>query len=514
MKKAAVICLLASSALSACGGVSSTSSVSGTSVSGMSSSGMSSSGSVGTTAANISSTVQIATVTAPVNGTIGFSGASFPVNQSAGSVMITAVRLTGRKGAMSVTYSTVNGNAIAGTDYTASTGTLKWADGDGSSKTFTVPLSSRHLFTGTKTFVIKLVAGPNTILGSHTTATVSVTGSGTGFVSFADNLPAAGSQGADAIPSGGGLEDTSHPNHVIGNGTSSSCTSAALVAAVKAGGVITFDCGFAPITIQMTNTAQIFNNGASKTVIDGGGLVTLSGMKQRRILYMNTCDKTLVWTTPRCDNQQYPQLTVQNLTFINGNASNEPVREGGAIYARGGRIKVVNSRFFNNVCASTGPDTAGGAIYGTEQYLGLPLFVVHSTFGGEVNLSNICSNGGALGSIGVSWSLINSLITHNHAVGHGGNPASSGTPGGGSGGAIYNDGNTMTLTVSGSTLNYNQVNAFGSAIFFVSNNLTGNIVITDSTIMGNIGGSWYAKYPQISAMPSTPITVKNSVIVN
>jgi hypothetical protein len=72
----------------------------------------------------------------------------------------------------------------------------------------------------------------------------------------------------------------------------------------------------------------------------------------------------------------------------------------------------------------------------------------------------------------------------------------------------------MTLTVNGSTLNYNQVNAFGSAIFFVSNNLTGKIFIADSTIMGNIGGSWYARYPQISAMPSTPITVKNSVIVN
>jgi hypothetical protein len=495
MKKATLIWLLGISAVSACGAASSASSVA-------------------TTATTPSSSVQITAVTASVNGTVGFSGASFPVNESAGSVSITAVRSIATKGAMSVTYSTMNGNAIAGTDYTASTGTLKWADGDGASKTFTVPLNSSHSFTGTKTFVIKLAAGPNTILGSHTTATVSVTGGGIGFISFGDNLPAAGSQGAYAIPPGGGLEDTSHPNHVVGNGTSSSCTSAAVVAAVKAGGVITFDCGSAPVTIQMPNTAQIFNNAASKTVIDGGGLVTLSGMKQRRILYMNTCDKNMVWTTPHCDNQQYPQLTVQNLTFINGNASGESIREGGAIYARGGRLKVVNSRFFNDTCASTGPDTAGGAIYATEQYQGLPLFVVHSTFGGEVNLSNVCSNGAALGSIGVSWSVINSLITYNHAVGHGGNPAASGTPGGGSGGAIYNDGNTMTLTVNGSTLNYNQVNAFGSAIFFVSNNLTGKIFIADSTIMGNIGGSWYARYPQISAMPSTPITVKNSVIVN
>jgi hypothetical protein len=334
------------------------------------------------------------------------------------------------------------------------------------------------------------------------------------FVSFPDTLPAAGSNGTDAIPAGAGLEDTSHPTHVIGNGTASSCTGAAVVAAVKAGGIITFECGSAPVTIQMTQTAQIFNNAAQKTVIDGGGLVTLSGVKKTRILYMNTCDQNLVWTTPHCDNQEYPQLTVQNLTFTAGNASTETAPEGGAIYALGGRLKVVNSRFFSNVCASTGPDTAGGAIYAFEEYQGLPVYVVHSTFGGESTLSNVCSNGGALGSIGVSWTIINSVISYNHAIGHGGNPAASGTPGGGSGGAVYNDGNTMVLTVSGSQLLDNQVNAFGSGIFFVTDNHTGSIVITDSTIKGNIGGSWYPKYPQISAFPDTPITVKNSTIAN
>jgi hypothetical protein len=353
--------------------------------------------------------------------------------------------------------------------------------------------------------------------GTSTTGTGSSSGSSitaTGFVSFADSLPAAGSAGTDAIPTGAGLADTSTPDHVIGSGTSASCTSAAVVAAVAAGGVITFNCGSAPVTIQMTATAQIFNNAASTTIIDGGGLVTLSGMGQRRILYMNTCDQSLVWTTTACQDQEYPQLTVQNLTFTDGNASNETIPEGGAIYAGGGRIKVVNSRFFSNVCASTGPDTAGGAIYSTNQYQGLPVYVVHSTFGGTSSLSNSCSNGGALGSIGVSWTVINSLLSYNKAVGNGGNPAASGTPGGGSGGAIYNDGDTMVLTLSGSQLSDNQVTTFGSAIFFVSDNSTGSIAITDSTITGNTGGSWYPTYPQISTAASTPITVTASNIAN
>jgi hypothetical protein len=286
------------------------------------------------------------------------------------------------------------------------------------------------------------------------------------------------------------------------------------VAAVAAGGIITFNCGSAPVTIDMTATAQIFNDAAAATVIDGGGRVTLSGMGQRRILYMNTCDKKLVWTTPHCQNQEYPQLTVQNLTFVDGDASKEAIPEGGAIYASGGRFKVVNSRFFSNVCASTGPDTAGGAIYSTNQFQVLPVYVVHSTFGAESSLSNICSNGGALGSIEVSWTVINSVLSYNQAVGNGGNPAANGTPGGGSGGAIYNDGGAMELTINGSQLNHNTVNAFGSAIFFVSNNHTGSMSITDSTITGNTGGSWYPTYPQISAFADTPIIVTNSNIAD
>ena len=35
---------------------------------------------------------------------------------------------------------------------------------------------------------------------------------------------------------------------------------------------------------------------------------------------------------------------------------------GGAIHAQGGRLKVVNARFFNNVCDDLGSDVGGGAI--------------------------------------------------------------------------------------------------------------------------------------------------------
>jgi hypothetical protein len=61
--------------------------------------------------------------------------------------------------------------------------------------------------------------------------------------------------------------------------------------------------------------------------------------------------------------------------------------------------------------------------------------------------------------------------------------------------AIYNDGNTMTLKVLGCKIEDIQVNAYGGAIFFLSNDHCGNIVIDQSVIHNNPDGSWYPVYP-------------------
>ncbi len=163
--------------------------------------------------------------------------------------------------------------------------------------------------------------------------------------------PGAGNpNGTATVPAEAAAVDTSHPTRVIGTGTPASCTSAAVVSAVAKGGIITFDCGPDPVTINMAATAKIVNNTGPDIVIDGGNKVTLSGLDQRRILYMNTCDQAQVWTTSHCQNQDTPRLTVQNLTFEHGNSTGQTVDGGGggAIFVRGGRFKVVNSRFFLN----------------------------------------------------------------------------------------------------------------------------------------------------------------------
>ena len=325
--------------------------------------------------------------------------------------------------------------------------------------------------------------------------------------------PAGNPDGTAPVPFEADLEDVSNPDHIIGDGTPESCGAESFIDAVAQGGTIVFDCGPDPITLTLPRPAKVFNDANPDIVIDGGGLVSLSGGGRNRILYMNTCDADQVWTTPHCQNQDHPRLTVQNITFVNGNSTGEIEYDGGgAIWVRGGRFKAVNCRFFNNVCSDTGPDVGGAAVRVFSQYEGLPVYIVNCTFGGAQGYGNVGSNGGAISSIGVSWTIINSLFSYNRAIGYGANPADPGTPGGGSGGAIYNDGNTMTLTVLGTQIEYNEVNEHGSAIFFVSNDHTGNIVIENSVITNNVGGSWYPAYDGISMHSDTPISVTDSII--
>jgi hypothetical protein len=309
--------------------------------------------------------------------------------------------------------------------------------------------------------------------------------------------------------------DTSRPTRVIGKGTARSCTSEAVVAAVAAGGIITFNCGPAPVTITMKATAKVRNANGPRIVLDGGGRVTLSGGGKRRILYMNTCDQAQGWTTSHCQDQDHPRLTVQNLTFTDGNSTGQTAEGGGggAIFVRGGRFKIVNSRFTRNRCDTTGPDLGGAAVRVLSQHQGLPVYVVNSTFGGASGLGGVCSNGGALSSIGVSWVVLNSVMTHNSAIGRGANPARGGTPGGGSGGAIYLDGNLFTVRIAGSIIESNKANEGGGAIFFVSNDRTGTMRIENSTLRRNPSAGFETRgFPGIFFLGARNPTVVNSTL--
>lgn len=89
-------------------------------------------------------------------GTLKFDESSFEVSEDAGSVTIRVERSNGEDGAVSAQYSTSNGSAVAGQDYTAASGTLSWAAGDGSDRTFTVAIANDSTQEGGETFTITL----------------------------------------------------------------------------------------------------------------------------------------------------------------------------------------------------------------------------------------------------------------------------------------------------------------------------------------------------------------------
>jgi hypothetical protein len=282
-----------------------------------------------------------------------------------------------------------------------------------------------------------------------------------------------------------------------------------VVAAIRAGGVIHFSCGPKPTTIAMHATAKVVNT-SPEVVLDGNGLVTLNGEGRRRILYMDTCDPAQIWTTSHCQDQASPRLVIENMTFAGGNSTGQRFDGGGggAIFVRGGRLRIVNSAFAGNRCDPDGPDIGGGAVRALSQYRGLPVDVVNSRFSG-----NVCSNGGALSSIGVSWTVVNSRFSDNRAIGTGANPARAGTPGGGSGGAIYNDGDEMTLTIDGSTFLGNHATEGGGAIFFVSDDRTGTMTIGHSTVEHNPNAGFHtAGLPGIFFLGAHRPTITHSVL--
>ncbi|HEY7142690.1 MAG TPA: hypothetical protein VH637_00455 [Streptosporangiaceae bacterium] len=282
------------------------------------------------------------------------------------------------------------------------------------------------------------------------------------------------------VPRAGQAVSTAHPDHVIGHGTPGSCTSAAVVKAVAEGGVITFNCGPKPVTITMKASANIVHG--SRIVIDGGGKVTLSGGGRIRILVMFNCT--------HCWEQASPHLIVQNMRFVDGysgvhQSGSSPNYGGGAIFDQGGQLTVVNSAFVGNRCYQYGPDLGGGAIRAVGMDMSTPVYLTGDTF-----RDNQCSNGGAVSGLYANFILINSLLMDNKAIGWGANPAASGTPGGGSGGGVYTDGNGYKLIIEGTAIHDNSAREGGGGIFCVVNNSVGGLTIEHSVLQRNTSGQF------------------------
>ena len=109
-----------------------------------------------------------------LHGAIKLSSAVYSLGETGLAVTITAVRIGG-SGAAGGQYSTEDGTATAADDYEPVTGTLSWAEGDRTNKSFTVPIANDTLDEMNETFTVKLTALPDdAILGSPASGTVTI----------------------------------------------------------------------------------------------------------------------------------------------------------------------------------------------------------------------------------------------------------------------------------------------------------------------------------------------------
>ena len=111
---------------------------------------------------------------APKPGTLQLSASSSTVNENQGTATVTVNRTGGSDGAVTVHYATSNGTATAGSDYTATSGTLTFAAGE-TQKTFTVPITDDTAVEGNETFNVTLSSPTGgAALGSPTSSTITI----------------------------------------------------------------------------------------------------------------------------------------------------------------------------------------------------------------------------------------------------------------------------------------------------------------------------------------------------
>jgi len=108
-------------------------------------------------------------------GTLGFTSTTYGQAETGGHATITVQRTGGSSGMVGVHYATANGTAIAGTNYTSTSGTLSWGDGDAAQKSFDVPVIDDGVQDGTHTVNLTLASPTGGAALGQGTAVLSIT---------------------------------------------------------------------------------------------------------------------------------------------------------------------------------------------------------------------------------------------------------------------------------------------------------------------------------------------------
>jgi hypothetical protein len=221
----------------------------------------------------------------------------------------------------------------------------------------------------------------------------------------------------------------------------------------------------AAATISITNPGGYIVTGAAAYAIDGGSVITLTGLDANRLLFM----------------QANAALTLTNISLTSGNAGAD---YGGCIYNFSGKLRLDNVTLQN---CRTADAYLGGAIDNNGGTL---------TIAGSRILSSTASHGGGIFSFG-TLVIVSSTIAYNTATtgaGGGLNVTGSATisrsqiyvnrASGGDGGGLYAEsGSNVTIQNSliASNVTTSTVFASGGGLYSL-----GTVTVTGSTFSDNL----------------------------
>jgi large repetitive protein len=120
------------------------------------------------------SNAQSVTVNSAPTSAIQLSAAAYTANETDGALTIAVNRLPGSTGPVSLQYQTVDGSAVAGSDYVASASTISFAAGE-TTKVISIPILDPKKIGGSTAFGI-ILSNPSTgaVLGTHAAAVVTI----------------------------------------------------------------------------------------------------------------------------------------------------------------------------------------------------------------------------------------------------------------------------------------------------------------------------------------------------
>jgi photosystem II stability/assembly factor-like uncharacterized protein len=217
----------------------------------------------------------------PEPGNVSIAQPTYTVSEDGGSLLVSVSRSGGSAGAVSVQYSTLSGTAIAGQDFTATSGLLSWGDGETGAKTFSIPLINDTAFEPNETFSISLSNPTGGLeLGAHAIATVTLTSEDAqplpGSVALSQPTYTVSEDGGSLLVSvsrSGGTAGAVSVSYATANGTATAgqdytTTSGTLSWAAGEGGAKTF-------SIPLINDSLVEGNETLTISLSGptGGLV-------------------------------------------------------------------------------------------------------------------------------------------------------------------------------------------------------------------------------------------------